>query len=32
VTVDLKTGETKFTNSYKEFLQFKQELKANSSS
>jgi UPF0755 protein len=29
VTVNLKTGETKFTNSYKEFLQFKKELKAN---
>ncbi len=31
VTVDLKTGETKFTDSYKEFLTFKAELKANSS-
>ena len=30
VTVDLKTGETKFTDSYKEFLTFKAELKANS--
>jgi UPF0755 protein len=30
VTVDLKTGETKFTNSYQAFLQFKKELKANS--
>ena len=29
VTVDPKTGETKFTNSYAEFLQFKAELKAN---
>lgn len=26
VTVDLRTGETKFTDSYDEFLQFKQEL------
>lgn len=26
VTVDLKTGETKFTNSYDEFLVYKQEL------
>jgi UPF0755 protein len=26
VTVNLKTGETKFTDSYDEFLQFKQEL------
>jgi UPF0755 protein len=30
VTTNLKTGETKFTNSYQEFLQFKRELKANS--
>jgi UPF0755 protein len=29
VTVDPKTGETKFTNSYSQFLQFKAELKAN---
>jgi UPF0755 protein len=29
VTVDPKTGETKFTNSYAQFLQFKAELKAN---
>ena len=28
VTVDLKTGETKFTESYDEFLQFKAEYKA----
>lgn len=28
VTVDLKTGETKFTDSYDEFLQFKAEYKA----
>ncbi|KQW43059.1 aminodeoxychorismate lyase [Nocardioides sp. Root1257] len=27
VTVNLKTGETKFTDDYNEFLQFKQELK-----
>jgi UPF0755 protein len=26
VTVNLKTGETKFTDSYDEFLQFKAEL------
>jgi UPF0755 protein len=30
VTVNLKTGETKFTNSYHQFLLFKQELKDNS--
>jgi UPF0755 protein len=30
VTTNLKTGETKFTNSYQEFLKFKKELKANS--
>jgi UPF0755 protein len=29
VTVDPKTGQTKFTNSYAQFLQFKAELKAN---
>jgi peptidoglycan lytic transglycosylase G len=29
VTVDPSTGETKFTDSYAEFLQFKAELKAN---
>ncbi len=29
VTVDPKTGLTKFTNSYTQFLQFKAELKAN---
>jgi len=29
VTTDLKTGKTKFTNSYAEFLKFKAELKAN---
>jgi UPF0755 protein len=29
VTVDPKTGETKFTSSYAQFLQFKAELKAN---
>ncbi len=29
VTVDPKTGLTKFTNSYAQFLQFKAELKAN---
>lgn len=27
VTVDLKTGETKFTDSYDEFLEYKQELR-----
>jgi UPF0755 protein len=30
VTVNLKTGETKFTKSYSEFLKFTAELKANS--
>jgi UPF0755 protein len=30
VTVNLKTGETKFTNNYHQFLVYKQELKANS--
>ena len=30
VTTNLKTGETKFTNSYQEFLKFKKELKGNS--
>jgi UPF0755 protein len=29
VTVDLETGETKFTSSYEEFLAFKQELAEN---
>ena len=29
VTVDPRTGETKFTSDYQEFLQFKQELKSN---
>jgi UPF0755 protein len=29
VTVDLETGETKFTDDYDEFLQFKSELAAN---
>ena len=29
VTVDPETGETKFTNSYDEFLEFKDELRAN---
>jgi UPF0755 protein len=29
VTVNPETGETKFTNSYQEFLRFKQELKSN---
>ena len=27
MTVNLKTGETKFTDDYDEFLQFKQELR-----
>ena len=30
VTTDLKTGETKFTDSYQEFLEFKREFKGNS--
>src|SRR3954447_6465661 len=30
VTTNLKTGETKFTNSYKQFLKFKNELKGSS--
>lgn len=30
VTTDPKTGETKFTDNYDEFLKFKRELKANS--
>ena len=29
VTTDLQTGETKFTDSYSQFLKFKAELKAN---
>jgi hypothetical protein len=29
VTVNPETGETKFTNSYQEFLKFKNELKQN---
>ncbi len=30
VTTNLKTGQTKFTNSYQEFLKFKREFKGNS--